>query len=88
LPTGFTASGKRVFDRGGDHRGARAERYREPWGALSELIEGLTRTEVPGEAVRTINRGSVKDLQDQLSKLNDTISQIQNEMFNLGGGRR
>ncbi len=55
--------------------------------ALSDLLEELNKTESPDESVRTINRGPMKDLQEQLARLNDTIDEIQNRMFSISGSR-
>ncbi|MCV9938255.1 CHAT domain-containing protein [Boseaceae bacterium BT-24-1] len=54
--------------------------------ALSDMLEGLTRTETLGEAVRTISQGSVKDLRAQISRLSSTIADIQHRIRILGGG--
>jgi hypothetical protein len=62
------------------------ELHRRNFAALTDVLDGLTKTEGLGEAVRTINQGSVRDVQAQLSTLTQTMTDIESRMHALRQG--
>lgn len=56
---------------------------RRNFAALQDVLKNLNETEGLGEAVRTINQGAVLDIGDQISKLSQTIADIEHRMHDL-----